>query len=256
MRKGRLQRLTLASLALLSSGCTFFLAMRAATVPMPMVHHAAPGEHANGVVIMLPGMADAPDDYEQHGMVAMVQEANPRLDVICVDAHFGYYSRKVITERLHEDVIAPLAARYEHIWLVGISLGGLGSVAYACDYPKHIDGVVLMAPFMGDGDVLDDVRAAGGPRHYVRPPDEPSTSDSQRRFRDLWQWYGRVVNAREDAPKLFLGYGEQDRFAATNAMVGEQLPPGRWLTGPGGHKWTVWKQLFAELSVRAFADLR
>ncbi|MFT6082863.1 MAG: pimeloyl-ACP methyl ester carboxylesterase [Planctomycetota bacterium] len=248
-------RLTLISIfvALLGSSCVYF---RSASVPMPMVVHPAPAANANGLVVMLPGMGDGPSYYESHGLVEMVQKANPRFDVICADSHFGYYRQESIVERLHLDVIQPVAGRYEHIWLVGISLGGLGCVAYTDDHPEQIDGVILMAPFMGSDEVIDEVRKAGGPRMWTRPTDTDATTGSETRFRDVWVWYQNVLMQPATSPKLLLGYGEQDRFAETIAMVATELPAAQVLTRPGGHKWTVWKQLFAELSVRALRDLR
>lgn len=239
--------------ALLCSSCVYF---RSATVPMPMVMHPAPATNATGLVVMLPGMGDGPSYYESHGLVAMVQQANPKFDVICADAHFGYYRTESIVERLHLDVIQPVADRYEHIWLVGISLGGLGCVAYADDHPERVDGVILMAPYMGSDEILDEVRTAGGPRTWTRPTDTEATTSSETRFRDVWVWYQNVLMQPTTSPNLLLGYGEQDSFAATIAMVASELPADQVLTRPGGHKWTVWKRLFAELSMRALRNLR
>ncbi|MFT4515411.1 MAG: pimeloyl-ACP methyl ester carboxylesterase [Planctomycetota bacterium] len=239
--------------ALFCGSCTFF---RSASVPMPMVVHPATSDHANGLLVMLPGMGDGPSYYESHGLVEMARTANPNFDVICADAHFGYYKQTSIVERLHVDVIQPIAGRYEHIWLVGISLGGLGCVAYADEHPELVDGVILMAPYMGCEQAIDEVRAAGGVRTWTRPTDTEATTGSHRRFRDVWTWYHEVVTQPGDSPKLLLGYGEQDRFADTNALVATELPAAQVLTRPGGHKWTVWKRLFDELSMRALHDLQ
>tara|TARA_R110002072_G_scaffold25443_7_gene85297 strand:- start:42099 stop:42854 length:756 start_codon:yes stop_codon:yes gene_type:complete len=239
--------------ALLCGSCTFF---RSATVPMPMVVHPAPNGDAIGLLVMLPGMGDGPSYYESNGLVELARAANPKFDVICADAHFTYYRQESIVERLHADVIQPIADRYEHIWLVGISLGGLGCVAYAYDHPELIDGVILMAPYMGSDEVIDEVRAAGGPRTWVRPVDTADTTSSQRRFRDVWAWYQTVITRPGHAPKLLIGYGEQDRFAETNALVAAELPAEQVLTREGGHQWSVWKLLFADLSMRALRDLR
>ena len=74
------------------------------------------------------------------------REFDPRLDVIAADAHFGYYRARSVVDRLHEDLIAPVADRYERVWLVGISMGGFGSALYAMEHPDVVDGVIMLAP--------------------------------------------------------------------------------------------------------------
>lgn len=237
---------------LLLGSCTYF---RSATVPMPVVRHDAPAGDANGLIVMLPGMGDGPSSYVANGFVGMVHEVNPRFDVVCPDAHFGYYTGKSIAQRLHEDVLAGARDRYEHIWFIGISLGGMGSVVYASDHPENVDGVILLAPYMGSAEVIQDVRAAGGPRSWTSPPATAETSDERRRYHEMWSWYQNVITQPGVAPKLFLGYGEQDGFRDANAMVALALPPEQTMTLPGGHKWTVWQPLFRELVERALGKL-
>jgi pimeloyl-ACP methyl ester carboxylesterase len=246
-----MRRTHLALLPLLCS-CTFF---RAAEVPMPAVRHAAPAGNATGLIVMLPGMGDQPDDYVKNGFVAMVHAANPNMDVLCADAHFGYYKNSSIVERLHEDLIASIAKQYQHVWLLGISLGGLGTVAYAAEHPDVVDGVILLAPYMGNKAVIDEVRAAGGPRSWQQPDSSEPLNASERRYYELWTWYHDVVTQPERMPRLFLGCGEQDGFHAATQLVAAELPQQQTMTCPGGHKWTVWRELFTQLAPNALTDL-
>lgn len=236
---------------LLLSSCAFF---RSATVPMPVVRHDAPASNATGLVVMLPGMGDGPSYYQANGFVGMVRRANPRFDVVCPDAHLAYYTSKSIVDRLHEDVLAGARDRYAHIWLVGISMGGMGCVAYASEHPENVDGVILLAPYMGSTEVIEEVRAAGGPRSWTKPPTTAETTDSRRRYNEMWGWYHDVITQPGLTPKLFLGYGEQDRFRECNAMVATALPDEQTKTMPGGHKWTVWQPLFETLVQRALGQ--
>lgn len=236
---------------LLLTGCAF---VRVTPTPMPMERFAAPAGDANMLVVMLPGRGDRPGAYAKNGFVAKVQECNPHADIICPDAHIGYYYNKSIVERLHEDVLAGARERYEQIWFVGISLGGMGTAAYAGEHPQNVDGAILLAPYMGSAAVIEDVRAAGGVRSWTHPEPDTPVQDSVSRFRQMWNWYRGVVTKPASAPELFVGYGEQDRFAEANAMVAKELPHDRALTIPGGHKWTTWKPLFAELAARALTD--
>ena len=68
---------------------------------------------------------------------------------------------------------------------------------------------------------------------------------------ELWTWFQRYAKEPRAKPTLFLGWGEQDPLDVPNSLVADVLPADRWLTRPGGHKWTVWKPLFAELAARA-----
>ena len=238
---------------LLLGGCTFF---RSATVPMPIAHYPAPAANANGLLVLLPGIGDDPEDYATNGFVEMVQRANPRFDVICADAHFGYYRSQSVAQRLHDDVIAPVAERYEHIWIGGISLGGLGSIAFLRDHKDLIDGAILLAPYMGEQEVIEEVRRAGGLRSWQPRALPVDASASVQLSHWLWTYYHAVAEHPETMPELFLGYGEDDRFRISNGMVAETLPDRHKATLPGGHKWTVWKPLFAKLVPRALGSLR
>ena len=53
-----------------------------------------------------------------------------------------------MVDRLKEDVINPAKEKgYTKIWLVGISLGGLGSLLYAMEHPSDIEGMLVLAPY-------------------------------------------------------------------------------------------------------------
>lgn len=229
----------------LLGGCSF---LRTATVPMPAAAHAAPAPDANGLIVMLPGFGDGPAYYEQNGFVEMVRAANPRFDVVCADAHFGYYRGFTIVDRLHADVIGPVAERYEHVWIVGISMGGLGAAAYAIEHPELVDGVILLAPYMGSRAVIEEIVEAGGLAKWQPPALASIEDDETRKYYELWSWYQRFLTDPAHMPKLFLGHGEDDGLGTPNALVGSVLPAGHYRVRPGGHKWTVWAPLFAEFA--------
>ena len=237
--------------------CTF---LHPTAVPMPVLRYDAP-QAATNLVVMLPGRGDRPEAYAENGFVAKVHELNPHADIICPDAHIGYFYNKTIVERLHEDVLASARERYEKIWFVGISMGGMGTAAYGGDHPGVIDGAILLAPYMGNDAIIARVRKDGGPRQWADPwlfnrkkPDKPR--NSTERFEQMWVWYKNVLTRPDEMPKLYLGYGEQDRFAAANAMVGDELPPEQVVTRPGGHDWQTWRPLFDELAERAWGPAR
>ncbi|HKV09085.1 MAG TPA: alpha/beta hydrolase-fold protein [Thermoanaerobaculia bacterium] len=230
--------IALALSLLFSSGC---LRPRPATVPLRTIAlPASGGGDARCLVVLLPGRRDSPEDFVRHGFPGIAAQAGIRADFVAVDAHLGYYYEKTIVDRLREDVIAPARKRYDRIWLAGISLGGTGSLLYTIENPKDVDGIVLLAPFLGEEPVIDEVAAAGGLRGW-KAPDPLGPDDFQRR---MWTWLERYENGSEGQIPLYLGFGTRDDFARANGLLGNVLPPERVFTVEGGHTWRAWQALW------------
>jgi pimeloyl-ACP methyl ester carboxylesterase len=235
---------------LLLQGCYF---MQSASKPMPAQRFEASAPVA-GLLVLLPGFGDGPQQYLEYGFVETVRQTNPAFDVIAVNAHFGYYRNYSVVDRLHEDIIAPLRSRYDEIWLVGISMGGFGAAAYTMTNPEVVDGMILLAPFMGSSDVVEEVMAAGSLGQWVAPELTAIEDDKERRFYELWQFYQGYVETPERKPSLYLGFGDQDHLGGPNSFVADVLTAEHSLVLPGGHKWAVWQPLFAELAYRAIGN--
>jgi len=233
---------------LASAGCVWF---RPPEVPIGVVQHAAPARIANGVVVLLPGIGDGPADFVQHGFVDEVRAQRSDLDIVAVDANIAYYVHEQLVERLHADVLGPLRERYEHVWLVGISLGGLGAMAYDAAHPGVVDAVVLLAPYLGRSDVLREVRAAGGAQSWTPPATNDSDDPMRRLAYTAWRWARDAATRGDDAPYAFLGFGESDRFRAGQVLLARALPVDHVLTVPGAHDWKAWRSLFGSLFARA-----
>src|ERR671930_1091173 len=78
------------------------------------------------LVVFLPGIGDFAEDFERHGFIAALAASGLAADALAVDAHYGYYGRRTVLERLAEDVVLPAREQgYREVWLVGISMGGL-----------------------------------------------------------------------------------------------------------------------------------
>ena len=110
---------------------------------------------------MLPGRGDRAATFISNGFQNAGE--NYGFDTIAADAHFGYFRKRTLVERLHADIVLPAReAGYKKIWLLGISAGGFGSILYASQYPDEIDGVILLAPFLGEREAIDELVAGGG----------------------------------------------------------------------------------------------
>src|ERR671936_276516 len=182
------------------------LALLECSTPLATIAYTA-GAARDALVVFLPGIGDFADDFERHGFIAALAAMGFAADALAVDAHYGYYGRRTVLERLAEDVVLPARAQgYGEIWLVGISMGGLGALSYVVHYPDHISRALLLAPYLGEPhwiqEVTDgEVRAAG-----------PSSS--------------------------------RGHFAPANALFARHLPARHVLAVPGGHDWRTWRRLW------------
>jgi pimeloyl-ACP methyl ester carboxylesterase len=201
------------------------------------------------LVIFLPGRWDSAAHYEQEQFIEAVRQAGLAVDMVAVEAHYGYYTRHTVVERLKADVVAPAQAKgYEQLWLVGISLGGFGALLYAKAYPDDVTGLVVLAPFLGEAEVIQEVASAGGVRQWM-----PTALAAPDRQRQLWQWLKSYTALQEEVPRLYLGYGQSDRFASAHALLAAALPPAQVLIIPGGHAWSTWRLLwYAFLTTSGF----
>jgi len=199
------------------------------------------GDHA--LLVMLPGATHKPHDFARQGFVPALRRRNLPVDTVAVDAHLGYYLERDLTQRLTEDVIVPArAAGYARIWLLGISLGGMGALMYARAHPEAIAGVVVLAPFLGVQGTIDEIVRAGGIDRW-----EPGAIDPQDDERTLLAWLKAYGAEDRVLPRIHLAYGTGDRFVAASGILGACLPPARILTIAGGHDWKTWGALWEQL---------
>jgi S-formylglutathione hydrolase FrmB len=159
--------------------------------------------------------------------------------MLLVDAHLGYYAARTVLERLRQDVIGPARARYEAICLIGISMGGLGALLYAARYPGHVTDVALLAPFVGEAPIIEDITAAGGPRSW-----SPSPAVELEYQEELWSWLKAYDPARRAYPRVVLGYGLQDRTVPGLGLLAGVLPGDHVFTSSGRHDWRTWTRLW------------
>lgn len=194
------------------------------------------------LLVMLPGAKGRAQDLVQWGFVRALRERNLPIDVVAVEAHLGYYLERSLSLHLTRDIIAPVRTEnYQRIWLMGISLGGMGSLLYACEHPVDIEGVILLAPFLGARGTIAEVVRAGGLARWQ--PGAIKPDDDERR---LLAWI-KAYQPAATSPKLFLGYGTDDRFAAASKLLAERLPAAQVVTIPGGHDWATWLCLWQHL---------
>jgi pimeloyl-ACP methyl ester carboxylesterase len=211
---------------------------------MDAIYDRAPQDSASRIMlVMLPGVRDRPQDLVRHGFIQALRERGLPVDVVAADLHMDYYLEHNIIERLSADIFVPArAAKYQRIWLMGISLGGMGSMIYARAHPADIEGVILLAPYLGARGTIAEVVREGGLNHW--PPGRIEPGDDERLF---LAWLKTYQADNPALPKIYLGYGIDDRFAAASALLAERLPAERVATAQGGHDWATWLHLWKHM---------
>jgi len=214
-------------------------------IPIPGIPVVDADPANKSLLIMLPGRGDRAEIFEASGFLDGAEHWN--FDVLTVDAHFGYYRERSLIRRLHEDIIAPARAHgYDNIWLLGVSMGGFGSLLYANRHSDNIGGVILLAPFLGDPELPRRIDAAGG-LHAWSGADAPGFSDPEI---GIWSWLKHASNGANGS-RVILGYGRSDRLAEAYGPLIEALDPSQIYRIDGGHSWTTWRPLWS----RIVADL-
>lgn len=212
---------------------------RPAVVPLRTISYPGAATRTD-LLVFLPGRGDRAEDFEQRGFLAEARSAGLQADVLAVDAHLAYYLKRTIAERLWTDVVVPARARgYERLWFVGISLGGLGSLALAQEHPDAASGILAIAPYLGEPSLGREIENAGGLREWTAGADE-------RDFRGLWSSLRGYAGNDPRRPPLWLAYGASDRYAYGHRLLASALPADRVFVVDGGHDWPTWERLFSD----------
>lgn len=221
---------------LLLPGCSYL-----ARQPLETLSYINPrtATHRNLFVFMR-GLGGSHRTFAEEGMVDVTWQRGIPFDMVAPNAHFAYYSEETLLGRLREDVILPAKERgYDHIWLVGASMGGLGSLLYAREHPEDIQGVCLLSPFLGDEAIIAEINRSGGLRQWA-PGSYLPEEDWQRM---LWHWLQtEVIQGR--TPPVYLSYGNSDMYVEAQKVLAAALPPSQVTTRPGGHDYATFKALW------------
>jgi pimeloyl-ACP methyl ester carboxylesterase len=228
----------------LLAGCATW---RPAVVPVRLLIEPARCEvPVNTLLVMLPGSYSMPEEFRSEGFVKIARAHKLAADLRLVDAHVRYYQNRSVVDRLAEDVIRPARAQgYRQIWLVGISIGAVGAMLYADAHPEEVDGVVLIAPYLGTQLTAHEIKRAGGLARWPSPEVTPGDIDTI-----LWHWLQGQTTSKSKVKKLtlFLGYGEEDRFRYNDEVLRSALPASQVFTAPGGHDWPAWRTVWERIA--------
>jgi pimeloyl-ACP methyl ester carboxylesterase len=233
----RLSALTSLPFAALLSSCYY---LQGTSIPIKTIEYkkeivttTAKTKKDRDLFVLLPGIGDRAGVFDKFGIVEKIHNENKNANVVAVEAHFKYYQTRTIIDRLRVDIIQPAIAQgYRDIYLVGTSLGGFGSLLYLKLYPNEISKIFIFAPYLGD------------PQDYnyllnnQAPPIAP-------RDVNLWPWLTQLPESTR--AKIYLGFGEKDKFSTPNTLLAKYLKQNQVVTNQGKHNWTTWAELWGEM---------
>lgn len=201
------------------------------------------------LLVMMRGLGENHHVFEREGLIEEIRNRDLPFDVVAPNTHFGYYYGRTLVERLKADVIDPARARgYQHIWLAGFSLGGLGALLYLREQPGDIDGVLLTSPFLGDDSLHQSIRLAGGPENWhlsvAEDLGKASPSDAALDWQvGIWSWIAEQNFFSMQPVKM--AYGDRDRIVGDGpALLASVLPQHHVIRSDGTHSISSMKALF------------
>jgi enterochelin esterase-like enzyme len=166
---------------------------------------------------------------------------------VFAEVNLQHLTDRTILRRLRHELILPARALgCSSIWICGISLGGFIGLAYAERYPSEIDGLCLLAPYLGNHMITGEIERANGVAGWE--PGELTADDDERR---VWRFIKLQPNP---GIAIGLGYGQDDRFAGSHRMMAQALHPADVHVIPGGHEWPVWARLWEDFLDRQFGQ--
>jgi pimeloyl-ACP methyl ester carboxylesterase len=223
------------------TGCHRLLAPR----PMKSELAGAPSP-ARCLVVFLPGVADRASTFREAGFIDELRTRGLSVDALAADMTVGYYLRGVEAPALERDVVARAVAagHYEQVWMVGVSMGGFGALHYAASFPARLDGVLVLAPHLGEESSLQDIRDAGGVREW-QPPAPTRLSRESNYTEDTWRFLRARTVDNAPGPELYVGYGSYDPITGRPDLLMSVLPASHVMKERGGHSWSTWRKLWA-----------
>jgi len=207
---------------------------------MKIIHDPAPGAAGDLALVMLPGAGDEAQDLVEQGFLAALRRRGIAADAWMADVPFDQYMDGSFAAQLELDVLAPIRSQGRaRIWMMGISLGGMAALSVARRHPGAIEGLILLAPFLGTRGRIAEVAAAGGLRKWLPGAVPPDDDELQ-----VLSWLRDYQSGNPALPRIHLGYGTDDRYAPASELLARELPHDHVVSVEGEHDWATWLKLW------------
>jgi pimeloyl-ACP methyl ester carboxylesterase len=188
-------------------------------------------------IALLPGAYHRPEDFVSEGFAEAVRARGLTIDLEFVAPDLKHLLDRSVLQSLQRDVVVPArAAGCRFLWLGGVSLGGFIALAYAQRRPADLDGLCLLAPYLGNRMITGEIARAGGVRSW-----RPGTIGDDDEERRIWAF---IRGLPTSGLSIGLGIGRQDRFGHGHALFADALPAATVNVVDGGHEWAVWRRLW------------
>lgn len=212
--------------------------------PIPSIFYPAGATPSDELFIFLPGRGDDMDAFEHNGFIETLRQVRPDADALAVDAHMAYYEKGLMADQIYRDIIQPYRLKgYQRFTVVGISLGGYGSLWLTSKHSDDISNLVLLAPFLGMNPLIDRIEDQGGIQTWRAQLDHDPDFDEL-----AWVWADDLRDPSSGKiENVILAVGESDRFSGAAQLLATALPASHLFETSGGHDWDTWQQLWSEI---------
>ena len=201
--------------------------------------------YTENLIVMFPGINSPGSDFIDYGFTDLYKQYYKNSDIILADTRFSYIKADNIAERIHADIIKPsIKAGYKKIWFIGISLGGLNILKYVKKFNNHINGIILIAPYLGETSSIKSLFESNSYLEWSKVHAEETDKTIQ-----LWRYLIDYTSSHDKAKQitLALAFGKKDRFNKTHELLAKILKEKNIYKNDGGHNWKAWKQLWEEI---------
>jgi pimeloyl-ACP methyl ester carboxylesterase len=188
-------------------------------------------------IVLVPGAFDTAAGFTQAGFGDAVQARGLELDVVIAELEFASLTDRSMISRLRDGPLRDArAAGCRSVWLGGVSLGAYVALACAERFRDDLDGLCLIAPYLGTRIVVRAIERSGGLAAW----NAAAVADDDE---DVAVW--RFIRSAADwtAP-IYLGYGRDDRFADSQRLCATALPSDAVDVVDGAHDWPTWRTVW------------
>lgn len=217
---------------------------------------AVPGRSAALRIVLIPGAYQEPEHFQNAGFLGAVRDRRLNIDMALIAPQLAHLMDRTLLARLHNEVVLPARSSGRvAVWFAGISWGGFLALLYAADHSAELEGVCLLAPYLGNQMINAEI--LGFPSLADWRAGMSGMQGELTEERRVWRYIADQVP--HPPPVHYLGFGRQDRFATAQRQLACQLPPAAVDEVDGGHDWPVWRHLwdrFLDRLVAARPDLR
>jgi pimeloyl-ACP methyl ester carboxylesterase len=203
---------------------------------------AKPDAAGRPVIVLIPGALETAAAVAAAGLEDALGAQPIDIELQIAELEMAHMTDRAIVGRLVTRVREARARGAPAVWLAGISLGALFALAVAERYPGEVDGLCLIAPYLGTRILTGEIARAGGARAWAATA--AAVEDEEHR---VWRYLGQ--GGLSGLP-LFVGLADGDRFADSQYLLKDLLPSDAIDCVHGGHDWPTWRALWERFVAR------